>query len=177
MSTRAVLERLVENNLVVHVPPQMVGTTSRRHFFLVLNISQRLEAALYGKSGYDKRLAMLLQDIDTFTAGQIVSFGNHPYAKDKSAFIARTSPEEFGIFDIRSNNPSPALRLFGAFAEVDTFVGLTIRVRKELGGKAEPKFDDAVTEAALLWNRLFPDNKPFNRLDPRELVSHNVHIV
>ena len=132
---------------------------------------------MLGKSETDIRLAMLLADIDAFTAGKNISFGDDPYDKDNSAFMARTDPPEQGIFDIRSVDPRPALRLFGGFSETDTFIGLTVRTRKDLGGRYEPHFSKAMTDAQFKWNDLFPDHAPFYSKNPEEHVSQNVRIV
>lgn len=132
---------------------------------------------MQGKSDTDKRLAMLLADIDTFTEGKNISFGNDPYDKDKSAFMARTDPPELGIFDLRSIEPRPALRLFGGFSETDTFIGLTVRTRKDLGGRHEPHFSRALTDAQFKWNDLFPHHAPLYSTNSKEHVSQNVYIV
>ena len=160
-----------------YVPPQMRGDVARRHVFLEAGLALSLEAAIAGRSKLDVRRSQILQDVDTFTTGKMISFGNHPFEKGRSAFMARTDPIELGIFDIRSNDPSPALRLFGAFSETDVFIGLTLRIRKELGGKHEPHFSDAITSAQLTWNTLFPRHKPFVSVNPTEHVSQNVHLV
>jgi len=117
---------------------------------------------------------MILQDIDQFVTGQYVSFGDHPFDKDAAAFMARTDPIQAGIFDIRSRE-KPAQRIFGAFTETDTFVGLTLRQRKDL--KTDALFSEAIVEALMVWNNLFPDHSPFVSADPMEHVSQNVYIV
>jgi len=177
MSTRDVLCSLVIAKRVMHVPPHIRGVSATRHVFLEARLGQRMEGAMYGRTDYDKRFAMLAQDLDNFTFGQFISFGDHPFEKDKNAFMARTDPVESGIFDIRSQHPSPALRIFGAFTETDTFIGLTARKRSELGGRNEPYFSNAIANALLVWNSLFPDHAPFYNANPAEHVSQNVYIV
>ncbi|WP_426031957.1 hypothetical protein [Cypionkella sp. TWP1-2-1b2] len=162
---------------MVHVPPQIKGQSCHRTMFLEAKLADRLYAAMSGRSSHDKRLAGLLQDVDNFVSGQFISFGDHPFEKKKIAFMARTDPVEMGIFDVRSLAPSPAMRLFGAFTEADTFVGLTIRTRAELGSKDERHFSEALVEAQFVWNSLFPDDKPFFSFNPAEHVSQNVYIV
>ena len=177
MSIRDVIRGLLKDKRLVHVPPQILGSSARRHVFLEARLFKSLGVAMFGKSDADKRRAMLWADIDTFTSGKFISFGDDPYAKDKSAFMARTDPVQQGIFDIRSIDPSPALRLFGAFTEIDTFVGLIVRTRKDLGGRDEPHFSMAMTDAQFEWNKLFPLHAPFYSKYPKEHVSQNVHIV
>jgi hypothetical protein len=117
---------------------------------------------------------MLLQDLDQFVTGQYVSFGDHPFDKDAAAFMARTDPIQAGIFDIRSRE-KPAQRIFGAFTETDTFIGLTVRQRKDL--KTDALFSEAIAEALMVWNDLFQGYSPFVSANPMEHVSQNVYIV
>lgn len=157
MSTREALNRLVQEGRVVHVPCLQRGVSSRRHFFLEASLHRRLEQAMAGSSKEDARLAMLYADVERFTSGQVITVGVNPYEKDRTAYMARTEPVQEGIFDLRSQDPSPAIRLFGAFCEIDVFLGLTWRWRNELGGRNERAFDFAVMEAMKVWDALLPD--------------------
>ena len=174
MSTRDVLNRLRNDGQILHVPPQIPGASELRHVFLEATLGKRLLSSISGRSPHSQRLAALLQDVDQFVSGKFISIGDQPFDKDNAAFMARTSPVEAGIFGIRSRN-KPAQRVFGAFTETDTFVGLTLRVRKEL--KNDALFSDAIVEALLVWNRLFPNHQPFVRANLKEHVSQNVHLV
>lgn len=176
MSTRDVLRSLVKAERVIHMPPQVKGVSEGRHLFLEAKLGRRLLSSIYGKSKHSERLAQLLQNIDQFVSGKFISIGDHPFGKDSSAFMARTCPVDAGIFDIRCRE-KPAQRIFGAFTETDTFVGLTLRARKDLGGRDEPLFSNAITEALFVWNDLFPSHKPFVSANLEEHVSRNVHPV
>lgn len=176
MSTRDVLNTLVAAKRVIHMPPQLMGVSESRYVFLEAKIGNRLLSSVYGKSSDSIRLAQLLQNIDQFSSGRFISFGEHPFDKDNGAYMARTSPIEAGIFDIRCRE-KPAYRIFGAFTGTDTFVGLTLRSRKELGGKEEPMFSEAIAEALLVWSDFFPNHAPFVSAKLEEHVSQNVYPV
>ena len=113
-----------------------------------------------GSGKDDVRLGRLYSDLDRFTSGAEITVGMDPFDKDASAFMARTHPVQDGIFDIRHQDPRPAIRVFGAFCERDVFLGLTWRWRKELGGRKERAFDFAIGEARRKWDELFEDRKP-----------------
>ena len=81
--------------------------------------------------------------------------------------MARTNPIQEAVFDIRSRDPDPAVRVFGCFAEQDTFIGLTWKYRRDLGGRSERLFDHAVLEARGVWDEIFPEHQPF--------YSENIH--
>ena len=157
MSTRDALNGLLEEGLIVHVPCLQRGLPAKRHLFLEASLHQRLTEAMMGSSAEDSRLGMLWADMDRFTSGQIITVGFNPFEKDRNCYMARTNPVQDGIFDIRSQDPSPAIRLFGAFCEIDVFLGLTWHWRNELGGRDQRAFDFAVMGAAKVWDELLPN--------------------
>lgn len=158
MSMHDVLRSLVMDGRIAHVPPVMRQVSMVRTLFLEVSIGDRLRSSLSGSTREDVRLAGLYGDLDRFVSGKLITVGDDPFEKEKTAFMARTSPVQDGIFDIRSQDPKPAIRLFGAFCDKDTFIGLTWRFRKELGGKDERLFDQAVLNALGVWKILFPDH-------------------
>ena len=177
MSTREELNRLWREKRVFHVPPAVLGTSSRRHVFLEASIHERLQTAIDGSSKDDVRLTGLYADIERFTSGSRIMVGADPFEKDHGAFMARTHPVQEGIFDIRSIDPSPALRLFGAFCERDVFLGLTWRWRRELGGKHEKTFDHAVLQARKMWDELMPNHQPLYSERMEDYISEKLSVV
>ena len=173
MSTRDALNELLEKGLIVHVPCLQPWLPAKRHLFLEASLHQRLAEAMMGSSTEDKRLAALWADIDRFTSGQIINVGFNPFEKDRNCYMARTHPVQDGIFDIRSQDPSPAIRLFGAFCEVDVFLGLTWRWRRELGGRDQRAFDFAVMAAARVWDGLLPNCKRISSDRMEDYISHD----
>lgn len=127
-----------------------------------------------GESTDDRRLARLYADIDQFTSGNLITIGNDPMNKDSKAFMARTRPVQEAIFTIRSVDPSPAIRLFGAFCVADVFLGLTWRFRRDLGDRL---FDFAVLDAARVWDDLLPDCRRLNGDKLEEIVSDKFYAV
>jgi hypothetical protein len=157
MSTRDAMNRLIQGGQIVHVPCQLRGVSSRRHVFLEASLHDRLAQAMTGSTKDDIRLAGLWADLDRFTSGSVITVGGDPFNKGQTAFMARTHPVQDGIFDLRSRDPSPGIRLFGAFCETDVFLGLTWKWRHELGSRHDRLFDLAVLEATGVWDRLLPD--------------------
>ena len=177
MSTRVVLNQLVEKGRVVLVPPAERGVQSARHLFLEASIHKRLQEAMLGSTKEDSRLAMLYADLDRYSSGRAITVGNDPFEKDKSAFMARTCPVQDGVFDIRSADPSPAIRLFGAFCEKDVFLGLTWRWRKELGGRDQKLFDFAVMAATRVWDEYLPGCQRLYSDNLEDYISAELYVV
>lgn len=179
MSTREALSRLVQTERVIHVPPPIRGAAAVRHLFLEASLYQRLMTAMTGSNQTDAALARLYANLGAFTSGQIISIGDHPFDKDRSAFMARTDPPQEGIFDfrIRGKTGIPSTRLFGAFCEADVFLGLTWKLRRELGGQGERHFHNAIMQAIGVWNQLLPECNRFYSENIGDHVSANVHVV
>jgi hypothetical protein len=80
------------------------------------------------------RFSQLRAQLDTFTAGGLISVAQEPFTKPKATYMARVDPAADEVWDIRSVDPRPAIRVLGCFAETDLFVALTWEYRKNLGG-------------------------------------------
>lgn len=69
------------------------------------------------------------------------------------------TPPEDGLFDIRSRDPKPGMRVLGAFVSRDYFVGLVPRTRRLLQG--EKDWQDAISECNREWQRCFHALRPY----------------
>jgi hypothetical protein len=89
-------------------------------------ISEEIKALLDGpwnNQDLRYRAGLLKADLEEFVKGSEILVCLEPFAA-KAAYIGRLAPVEDGIWDIRSRDPSPALRVIGLFAETDVFVAL-----------------------------------------------------
>ncbi len=102
------------------------------------------------------RFGALRGDLDHFVQGDLISVAMKPFDKAKSAFIARLNPTRDGVWDIRSRDPKPAIRVFGMFAEVDMFVALTWEFRQSLGGPRSTEWHTEIERCKTAWRKLFP---------------------
>ena len=179
MSTRDSLNVLLRDGHVVHVAPLMRGIASVRHLFLEVEVYKKLESALEGNSQTDMALARLFSALDAFTSGRMISIGDHPFEKEKSAYMARTDPPQDGIFDFRVHGLKgiPSVRLFGAFCETNVFLGLTWKLRASLGGRDDRLFNNAILQAIGVWDRLMPECRRFYSENIEDHVSENFHVV
>lgn len=120
-------------------------------------ISKHLRGAMDGpwySADEEKRLSRLRGDLDAFVLGQMISVADHPYLKNKTAYLARVDPIHKEIWDIRSIDPRPGIRVLGCFAETDVFVGLVWEYRSNLDGPGGKLWEDFVQRAEHAW-RLF----------------------
>lgn len=87
--------------------------------------------------------------LDGFTQGDYFTVAEKPYDKDPSAMLARTDPVEAEIWDLRCIGPDAGMRVFGRFAERDTFVALTCEYRELVDWNVE------IQRCAERWSDLF----------------------
>lgn len=108
------------------------------------------------------RYGQLAADFDRFAEGQNIPVALTPDAKEKHAFLARIDPVNLGIWTLCSIDPSPALRVFGVFAQKDHFVCLLTTMRRDLDGSNGRKWAAAREEALARWNIMTNYRKPVN---------------
>jgi hypothetical protein len=94
-----------------------------------------------------------------------------PYKKDKTAYLARLSPRADEVWEIRSRDPTPAIRVFGRFAICDTFIAFNWGYRKDLGGLGSKEFRFEINRAKSEWKKIFPTYQPVSGADIHDYVS------
>ncbi len=118
------------------------------------------------------RAGRLRADLEMFVEGRLISVAEDPYKKPKSAYMARIDPPEDEVWDIRSRDPRPGIRVLGLFSEKDTFVALTYELREALGGPGSKEWRDARERCKTRWRGLFNPYLPLSRSDANEYVSN-----
>ena len=106
-----------------------------------------------------------------------------PY-EHATAYMGRLDSPEDEVWDIRSRDPNPGLRVFGRFAEIDTFVALNWDPRSVEWHSRHPLVDRdslywhfAIIECQNKWKALFPNDNPIHGKDIHDYVSSNVFSV
>ena len=139
--------------------PQIEGDSCERTLFITAEINDEFDEETWNDLSIAYQYAQLGADFDRYVTGDTIPVGMSPYDKGDNAFIARISPHEYGIWAIRSVAPSPAIRIFGAFCEKDTFVALITRLRANLGGPESKEWAQAREAAITRWEVLFPESQ------------------
>jgi hypothetical protein len=98
---------------------------------------------------------------------------DNPYKKPKATYLSRLDPVADEVWEIRSVDPSPSLRIFGRFAEVDTLILLNWEFRKPLGGPGSGGFDIEREKCKVEWKKLFQTYPPISSGVVNEYVSAN----
>lgn len=155
-SMRTKLQEKIDTGELLAWEPQLPGDTCSRALFITTEINDEFDEDTWHDSALAYRYAALTADFDRYVTGEMIPVGMAPFDKDDSAFMARLDPLEYGIWSIRSVAPRPAIRVFGAFWETDTFVALLTRRRSDLGGRGDRRWAEARESAISRWDALFP---------------------
>ena len=124
-----------------------------KRFMIVSKDIRRAINGPWQTAADEKRLSRLRGDLDAFVLGQRISIADHPYDKDKTAYMARVDPVEKEIWDIRSIDPKPGIRVLGCFARTDLFISLVWEYRTNLDGPGGPLWEAFVQRAEHTWRQ------------------------
>lgn len=153
---RTILSERAQSEELILWLPQFAGDARERTLFITAEVNDEFDEDTWADSSLAYRYGQLIGDFDRYVTGDTIPIGFDPYDKGDNSFMARIDPPEYGIWDIRSVAPSPAIRVFGAFAETDVFIALITRLRKDLGGKGSREWALARECAIAKWDNLFP---------------------
>jgi len=89
-------------------------------------------------------------------------------------YLGRLHPARDEVWDIRSSDPPPGLRVFGRFGNTDIFVGLSWEERLPLGSKDSPDWKRLILQCKTDWRNLFPAHNAISGDDIHDYISTNV---
>ena len=167
MSIRVDIDRLCRGGKLVHVLPIEQWRSVERDVFA----SNEVWEFLQGNDPDPKFQAVGLRAyrrLETFITGKPIVFGMDPLNKRSTSLIARNDEVVWGVVDVRINDPQPAVRIFGCFAEKDVLVLLLWRSRKFLQDKG---FASSIRRGQSEWAALFPQYSPFVSENPHDYIS------
>jgi len=148
----------------------------KRHMLISVDLQNTLDGP-WKTAAEERRFGRLRGDLDAFVEGRRISVANHPYEKNRTAYIARVDPVEAEVWDIRSIDPSPSIRVLGCFIETDLFVALAWAYRKDLDGPGGPLWKAFIKRAQHEWRRLFLTYIPYSGSEISDYISENFFAV
>jgi hypothetical protein len=114
------------------------------------------------------RCARLRGDLENLITAENITVCWDPF-KARNEQIGRLNPIRDAVWDLRSQDPKPGLRVFFHFAEKDVFVALTCAPRSvsvswlrrlPLLGQESREWRNAIVECKSQWRLLFPAHEP-----------------
>jgi hypothetical protein len=117
------------------------------------------------------RLARMRGALDRFSGNDRISLAMDPKNKPATTYLARIRPVTNAVWDIRSTEITPGIRVLGRFAEMDTFVALVWAYHEAVkGDKAWADFGQRCIDE---WRILFHSSNPLTGSVARDYVSTN----
>lgn len=130
-----------------------------------------------------ERCARLRADLESFLSGDPITVCWEPFKGKQYHKLGRLHPVHDGVWDMRSIDPSPGLRVLFFLAEKDVMIALrccprSIPVpwlhRALLGAWDSGEWRKAINECKAEWIRLFPNCRPLVRSTIDECLSNAV---
>jgi hypothetical protein len=123
MSIRDEIRECLDDGRLRLLSPTLPHDPVVRYVFASEEIAELVEGPWPDK-GWEVRCARLRMDFDVFIRGDVIAVAEQ-CSKNKTAYMARLFPGCDEVWEIRSRDPSPSLRVFGRFSELDVFIALT----------------------------------------------------
>lgn len=151
------------------VEPAMPDDPVRRSMVVSLEIRQLLNGPWWSR-GMARRCNELRADLEAFVKGDVIAVCLVP-RRARAAYMARLDRPVDEVWDIRSRDPRPALRVLGRFADRDLFVALTCASRSKdvawlprapLGNGYSREWRDAIVECKAVWRQLLHPYEPIH---------------
>lgn len=171
MSIETQIKSLVADGSLAQMTPTLPDVANGRWVFASREILDLFNPRSDQREA--DRFMRLKLDFDRFMEGGLVSVAKIP-RKAKTAFLSCLDPPKFGIWDIRSRDPSPGIRVLGGFAKQDIFIALSWGYRKDLGEYGSDEWNYAIRSCQAHWRRLFLVYEPMK--DGRPVTENNIHV-
>lgn len=132
-------------------------STILRHMYLERELHERLFHS-YEDDSVEERHAQLQSDLEQFVTARRLP----------PTYIRLLAPTSKGVWEIRSVQPNPGIRVFGLFIKKDSFLATHYEYRRELGGFNDRAWKLASRRSRGIWSKLFT-----TMYKPR--LSDNIH--
>jgi len=160
------------------VPPK--PNVAPRHIFVSPEVYE-LFSGPWLEREWMSRCFLLRADLDRFSLGGIIPIAARPFMKGKHAYMRQLFRWRDEVWEIRSRDPDPGIRVLGRFADTDHFVALTWHKRADLVGPQSKQWRDAIVGCKTQWTNLFPAYQPksgdASSVYPADYISANTILV
>lgn len=183
MSIQDLIDQREREGRLFELRPRMPDDPIERSMYVSEEV-WRLVDGPWADESMARRCGRLRADMEQFVSGRMVAISLTPYEAKTALFGLLDKPAD-GIFDFRSCDPSPGLRLFGAFAQADVFVALTCAPRSipvEFLNRPPLKDDaklwaKAIRECKAEWRKLFHPYQPHTGGKASDYISADYLLV
>jgi hypothetical protein len=155
-----------EGTLKLASPGPILLSQSRPIFMAV-----KLHDEIFGPSAEDAdRMGFLEADLARFIDGEVITIAR---GKEGTCNFKPLSPSSHEVWEIRSRDPDPSIRIFGRFAFQDVFIATNLAYRTLLGGLRSRGWAREIAICKATWTHLFPYLHPHSGDDISDYISSN----
>lgn len=178
MSIQDVIAMRVQEGRLFCIEPTIDDDPVERHMFVSEEIFQLLEGPSKGVA-MKRRRGFLRDDLERFIKGDSIRVCLTPF-EARWAYMARLDKPSDEVWDIRSRDPSPGLRVLGRFAMKNVFIALLCAprsvpvdwlLRDPLNDRVSTEWRTAIRECKVLWQQLFHPYTPHSGSTIDDYVS------
>jgi hypothetical protein len=174
MSIRVLIHQRIAEGRLFPLAPVLPSDPIERTMLLSKEIND-LVMGPWVDQRWANRCNRLRANLEEFVKGVVVTVSLTPY-EHAAAYMGRLDRPIDEVWDIRSRDPKPGLRVFGRFSEHNTFIALHWGTRKELLDRRAWGF--AIAETKGRWNRLLaPYDPPFSGEDNANVYLSDAYVV
>ena len=191
MSILEKIEKRKREGRLFVLPLQQVNESPVRTILVTPKLYKQLTGADWKTADEAIRLSKLRGDLEHFIKNGQISMHLDPSQRKQTkaaqaAYMGLLKKPENGIFDIRSRDPKPGLRVLGGYAHKDVFVAIECHPRSRrvpwLGwpplkdGKSKA-WKEAIGKCRKKWKDLFGQDTPLTGSDPDVFLTGNKSLV
>ena len=163
-------EQDIGGRLVKVVP--LIPGGYRRVLFAEKGLHDEIEAGASAPDATQFRIGQLRRDFDRFSIGQLITVG---YGREKSCFLKPLDPEDEQVWEIRSRDPKPSIRVFGRFACRDVFIATHKALRPNLGDD-RIEWAREIRRCKAIWRQVFPTFDPHSGDSIGDYLSNVIEV-
>ena len=150
------------------VEPQ-IPCAQVRPIYMVKGLYERI----YGPRAEDsKRMGHLDADLRRFISGDKITIAR---GEEESCNLKPLSNVD-EVWELRSRDPKPSIRVFGRFADKDVFIATNMEHRKKLFALRSRAWAVEIRTCQTAWNRLFPHLDPHRGETSHDYVSNAIDL-
>jgi len=172
MSIRDQIRILVKDERLAFLPPLLASDPIERCIFLAEPVKEIILGP-WADEDTEIRGKRLRAFLDQFTTGGTIEACLVPHLA-KNAYLGRLKYPRDEVWDIRSRDPKPGIRVFGRFAEQDTFIALRWAKRAPCGDKYSREWRNQIKQCKADWRNLFPAYCALSGENLHDYISRNV---
>lgn len=155
---------------LVQLPHTLLGLRTPRLIYLARDLFDELMGPWSGDPLKSTQMGILRADLDRFLEEARIIVGHR---RSRHAYMKRLDPGRDEVWEIRSRDPDPEIRLLGRFAETDVFIGTRCLDREYLGKEHSRQWRDEMVRCGSDWRKLFFPYAPLTNRSLHEYISTN----